>query len=118
MQELTAAASAVGLYRGQRIRDGISQEWTLLQIESFFRQGFNNQVIARFIESVDEMRAYFTFNSTNEIISVGDVVSIRQSELSLWDATKQRSRSYQVEFCADDSFSALEGASAVVRVVK
>ena len=118
MQELTAAASAVGLYRGQRIRDGVSQEWTLLEIEFFFRQGFNNRVIARFIKAIDEIRAYFTFNSANEMISVGDIVSIRQSELSLWDGTKQRPRSYQVEFYADDSFSAPEGASAVVRAVK
>jgi hypothetical protein len=49
VQELTAAASAVGLYQGQRIYNGISREWTLIQIQSVARKGFYNFVAARFL---------------------------------------------------------------------
>jgi hypothetical protein len=105
VQELTAAASAVGLYEGQRIYDGISREWTLIEIQSISRKGFYNFVSARFLETLDEQQTYFSFNSANEMISVGDIVSIRENELSVWDSGKGRPRSYKVEFHSDDQLS-------------
>jgi hypothetical protein len=105
VQELTAAASAVGLYQGQRIHNGISREWTLIQIQSVARKGFYNFVAARFLETLVEQQTYFSFNSANEMISVGDIVSIRENELSVWDSAKGRPRSYKVEFHSDNQFS-------------
>jgi hypothetical protein len=102
IQELTAAASAVGLYHGQRIHNGISRRWTLVEIRSASRKGFCNFVPARFLETLDEQQTYFLFTFANEMISVGDIASIRENELSVWDSVKWRPRSYKVEFHSDD----------------
>jgi hypothetical protein len=76
-----------------------------VEIESLSRSGFLNRVVGRFLEVFDKAYAFFTFNSANEMIALGDIVSIRRSELSVWDGKRGRPRSYQIELYADDTFS-------------
>lgn len=104
--ELIEAASEVGLRNAQSFHNfRILQQWSLVEIISIIRQGFKNQINGRFIEVKDERNVYFAFELAKEMISIGDIVSIREHELSLWDFERDRPKSYKIVFFTDDKFS-------------
>lgn len=68
---------------------------------------------ARFIETLEEVRIYFSFNSANEMIVVGDIIGIKHRQISIWDMTRQRSRFYQIEFYQPGEAGSREGRTYI-----
>lgn len=104
--ELLEAATTLERYRGVRFDlDGIPLEWALVQVRSVKRLGWKNRVCGEYLEALSNLLVFFTFDSTNPMIGIGDVVSIKGEECSLFDTSKMRTKSYRVAIFRDDSFT-------------
>lgn len=70
--------------------------WTLLWVQNVERTGWKNRVTAEFLGQEEENRIVFSFDSAHEVVKSGDVISLRDEEISVFDKEKMRARSYKV----------------------
>lgn len=70
--------------------------WTLMEATEVTRSGWQNVVLAEFIGADTKKWIKFSFDSASETMKMGDIFNLRDSEISLFDLTKMKPRTYKI----------------------
>lgn len=91
-KELTHAFQA--LYTMQTTPKNI--DWQLFLIEGIERIGFENHLIGQILDQIDQSKTKFSFTSELEMVSVGEVISISTTHISVIDMKKLNEKRYKI----------------------
>ncbi len=93
--ELVEAASSLGIYRGISKHDPNS-EWRHVVVDQIDRNGWEVNVWGRITDAIDDIPIQFEFTSSEEVVSIGSIVLIRNSEMSLIHPQRIEPRDYKI----------------------
>jgi hypothetical protein len=100
------AKTTLGLYKGIRARpNGVTEEWALCQLVTLARVGWKNKVTGSLIETDADAVVHFAFDSSEEVATVGDIVALREMEMSLFSRQGMKAKSYKIVRFFDPEFT-------------
>ena len=75
--------------------DPTEDTWVLAEIVSLTRTGWQITVLSEFIGSSDQRRASFEFDSASEVLKPGDIISVSDREISIFDLSAMKPSRYK-----------------------
>lgn len=96
MLELLEAAQKLAASVGGNEAEEYENGWTLLWVKGVEREGWKNRVTAEFLGLDETKEITFSFDSANEVVKCGDVISLRDAKISLFDIERMKTRTYSV----------------------
>jgi hypothetical protein len=70
--------------------------WVLICIEAISRKGWRNSVSAVLLGAENGRSIVFSFEPTMEVVQEGDIISLRENEISLFDTMAMKPKRYKI----------------------
>lgn len=95
LELLEAAQKVAAGYDGVQAPDDNEEGWVLLCVAAVERTGWRNRIAADLLGAENATVVVLAFDSSDEVVRTGDIVSLRDGTLSLFDLERMKPRTHK-----------------------
>lgn len=95
LELLEAVQKVVAGFEGHQAPDDNEDGWVLLCVTAVERTGWRNRITSDLLGAEETTVVILAFDSSEEVVQLGDIVSFRDKTLSLFDLERMKPRTYK-----------------------
>lgn len=95
LELLEAAQKVAAGFDGVQAPDDNDDGWVLLCVTAVERTGWRNRITSDLPGAEEATVVLLAFDSSDEVVQTGDIVSLREGTLSLFDLERMMPRTYK-----------------------